>query len=661
MTHPSNWRQRWGITPIFAIFIFSLVGLPFALVWTVKKQMQAESLGNARAVSELLLQMRRYYNFNIVNRLQDAQGPVIVTENYHNVPGSIPLPATMSIEVAKLLSEKIPNSPFDFSFTSDHPFHGRNRPAMDTFQREALAQFRAKPNLEEYWRQDTEAHGEANLRLAIPVRMQTGCVACHNNHPESTKRDWEVGDIRGIQDVTVRHIVSEGRLENFLFLIGYLVFFLVTLIAALQEYRRSISRLRTLNYEQAETRQLLEDQQIQLHSQVNDLQTKTTVLDRAPFGIVIADPHQLDFPIVYANEAFERITGYPQQEIIGRNCRFLQGPKTDRADIQVMREAIKQQKSTEVELVNYRRDGLCFYNRLMLFPCLNTAGELISYVGCVYDISEFKQATREKEKLAGELQESLKLESLGLTIAGIAHDLNTPIGIALTASSHMDKTLRQMHQQAEVGPADAALLTKWETALSRATNLIKNNLGKAAELVRSFKQTTADATRVEWRRIALKPFLETLVVSISPLMKRSQSKVSLDCPADLHYYSEPGSLSQILTNLVVNASIHAFDGRENRQIIIRVTSTEDSGLCIEVSDNGNGMSQEAVTKAFTPFFTTRRGAGGSGLGLFSSRRIVENTLGGSISVTSERDVGTKFLILLPPNHAPVSVDSMKLT
>jgi len=165
-------------------------------------------------------------------------------------------------------------------------------------------------------------------------------------------------------------------------------------------------------------------------------------------------------------------------------------------------------------------------------------------------------------------------------------------------------------------------------------------------LVRSFKQTTADATREEWRRIDLKSFLDTLLVSVSPLMKRARCEVRVHCPESLTLRTEPGSLGRALTNLLVNASIHAFEGREDRRVRIDVARTAE-GVRISCADNGVGMSEEAVTKAFTPFFTTRRGAGGSGLGLFSSRRAVEQVLGGHITMQSRLGAGTTFHIDLP--------------
>lgn len=650
------WRDSLGVTPLFALFLIALLGLPFVLMSTVRAQMQLESLENARAISEVMLQVRRYYNLNIVNRLQQSTGPVTVTENYRDIPGAIPIPATMSIEIAHTLTEKIPNSPFDFNFVSDHPFNGRNRPALDSFQREALAAFRAQPERDEYWREDKQARTGTALRLAIPVKMQPVCVACHNNHPESTVKNWKVGDVRGIQDVSVRHLVSEGRLENFFFLGGYLVFFVGTMFAALTEYRRGNTQLRRLNQQEEHSRAQLEQQRQQLHQQLQELLSKTAALDKAPFGILMADPTRPDLPIIYANEAFTRITGYAAAEVLGRNCRFLQGPGSDPAAIALMRQAIAEHRGVEVELVNYRRDGRPFHNRILIFPSFTDQHELINWVACLYDTTDLKVANEEKVRLEAELQESLKLESLGLTIAGIAHDLNTPIGIALTASSHMNKTVELMKARAQDDVVPGAMVAKWVDGLDRARHLVQGNLGKAADLVRSFKQTTADATRVEWRKVQLKPFLESLLVSVSPLMRRAQCQVTLSCPDHLSLATEPGSLSQVLTNLLVNASIHAFEGVSDRKIDVLVRP-DAGGVWLEVADNGNGMTQEAVAKAFTPFYTTRRGQGGSGLGLFSARRVVVNVLGGQLNFESRAGHGTRFSLYLPttPVRPPAEV------
>jgi signal transduction histidine kinase len=218
--------------------------------------------------------------------------------------------------------------------------------------------------------------------------------------------------------------------------------------------------------------------------------------------------------------------------------------------------------------------------------------------------------------------------------------------VAITASSHLEQQAREFATRASEGRPTAEELQRLASRLERSVELVRNNLNKAAVLVRSFKQTTADATRLEWREVNLKSFLDTILVSVSPLMRRARCEVVVDCPEQLALRTEPGSLGRALTNLLINATIHAFEGREDRRVRLDV-SRADGYVRITCADNGVGMSEEAITKAFTPFFTTRRGSGGSGLGLFSARRTVEHMLGGKLTMESALGAGTVFHIDLP--------------
>lgn len=644
----TRFRERLGITPRFALFILALLGLPVALTVAVRTQMELESLDNARAISRLILEFRRYYNLEIVARVQQAEGPVVVTEKYHGLRGAIPIPATMSIELAEALSAKLQESPFRFAFLSDRPFTNRKRPPLDGFQQTALDAFRANPGQREYWRPVEHPGLGRSVRLAIPVRMEAACVACHNAHPESTFRQWKVGDVRGIQDVVIAPRITEAHQRNLAFLAAYLLFFVGTTVAALREYRRANTELRRLNREQESSRLELERQRGQLREQVDELRTKTTVLDRAPFGIVLVDPHQDDMPISYVNDAYCRITGYPREELLGHNGRMLQGPETDRKVLDALRESLGRQEPAEVELVNYRRDGSTFHNRLVLFPSRDEQGRLLHYVGVCHDVTDLKVAEAERQRLLIELQESLKLESVGLTIASIAHDLNTPLGIALTASTHQMQSTQKLVERVRQGEVTPGAVEAMVEPITRAGTLILNNLNKAASLVRSFKATTADASRSEgeWRRVNLRPLLDTLMLAVSPLLKRADCRVEIECPEDLALHTETGALTQVLTNLVVNATTHAFEGVDERRLRIAAHMRAPRVL-IEVVDNGVGMEPEVASRAFDPFFTTRREQGGTGLGLFSARRIVEKTLGGRMLLKSSPGAGTHITLELP--------------
>ncbi len=640
------WRaaRRAGITPALSVFVLALLAGPAVMYAALLRHAETEALKDARAFSAVISIARSYYAANVTSRLLQGAGHVAVTERYRDTPGGVPIPATLSIELGEKMRLESVDKSLQFSFVSDTPFRNRARPPLSDFQAQALREFRQGAASREYSRVEQD-QGVRRLRLAVPVTMEADCVTCHNAHPDSPVRSWKVGDVRGIQDVSVDlAIVDQAGQSSLLAL--YMVLFLGSGLLAVLESRSNNARLRRINDELEISRAELEHRGQTLSQTIAELRTKTTVLDRAPFGILIAEPGAPGLRFTYVNQALCSQTGYLADELIGCGLRLLQGPRTRDEAIAQVDSAIAEGRTCELELVIHRRDGTPLWTRIVMFPSLGAEGRLQHYVACISDISDIRRADEERQRLAGELHESLKLESLGLTIAGIAHDLNTPIGVAITASSLLEDSARRMAAEAATAPPAQDKLERFFSQAERSLALVRNNLNKAAVLVRSFKQTTGDATREEWRAVDLKSFLDTLLVSVSPLMKRARCEVQVNCPAPLVLRTEPGSLGRALTNLLVNASIHAFEGREERRVRIDVVRTP-AGVRISCVDNGVGMSEEAVTKAFTPFFTTRRGTGGSGLGLFSSRRAVEQVLGGRITMESRLGMGTVFHIDLP--------------
>ena len=644
-----RWRpwqaaRRIGLTPALTVFLLALLAGPVVMYLALVHHAEREALKDARAFSSVISIIRSYYATNVSGRILAGGGHVTLSERYKEMPGGVPIPATLSIELGeKIRSESIDKS-LQFSFVSDAPFLRRARPPLSDFQAEALKALRRQDLSGEYWR--VEDDGDTpRLRLALPVRMEAGCVACHNAHPDSPIRNWKVGDVRGIQEVAVDLAIIE-QADQSGFLAGYMLFFLGSGLAALRESRRNNARLRRVNEDLEASHHQVERREAMLKETVAELGTKTAVIERAPFGVLLAEPGGAGLRFSYVNPAFCQQTGFRGEELLGAGLPLLYGPQTAEASIQAVHAAVESLQTAEHEIVLHRRDGTPLWTRVLLFPSYDDQQRLQHYVACVNDISEIRRAEEDRQRLAGELHESLKLESLGLTIAGIAHDLNTPIGVAITASSHLEQVTQRFVARAGETPPTPEEIQRFTGQLQRSAELVRNNLTKAAVLVRSFKQTTADATRSEWRRVNLKSFIDTVLVSVSPLMRRARCEVSVSCPDALELHTEPGSLGRALTNLLINATIHAFEGRDDRQVHIEVAH-DGQRVRISVTDNGVGFTEEAVTKAFTPFFTTKRGSGGSGLGLFSSRRTVEQVLGGKLTMASTLGSGTTFHIDLP--------------
>ncbi|NUB13562.1 PAS domain-containing protein [Azospirillum brasilense] len=260
-----------------------------------------------------------------------------------------------------------------------------------------------------------------------------------------------------------------------------------------------------------------------------------------------------------------------------------------------------------------------------------------------------------------ETQDSLvqaeKMASLALLVAGVAHEINTPVGIAYSCSTHLASKTRTLTEAFATGSLKKSDLTGYVTAAGEASRLIEQNLTRAAELIQSFKRVAVDQTSQERRRFDLRSYLDEIITSLGPRLRKSPHEMTVACPDGITMDGYPGALSQVITNLVINALTHAFpDGRKGA-MTLSVEELPDGELDIRFSDDGVGIAPDNLPKVFEPFFTTKRGTGGSGLGLHIVFNLVTQSLGGRISVDSPAPNqsapdtpmggGTTFLLRIP--------------
>jgi signal transduction histidine kinase len=256
--------------------------------------------------------------------------------------------------------------------------------------------------------------------------------------------------------------------------------------------------------------------------------------------------------------------------------------------------------------------------------------------------------TLEQLKLTqGHLIQSEKLAALGALVAGVAHELNTPIGNGLSVASTLTHTCQNFGDTMQKGMTKSALQA-FLADVTEGNEIISRNLNKASELVSGFKQVAMDRTSAQRRSFKLLEFLNDTYLTLTPTFRRTAIKVSIECPEDIELNSYPGPLGQVITNLLNNTLIHAFDGDASGLVSIHA-SVKDNQVCIRVSDNGKGIAPEHLGKIFDPFFTTKLGKGGNGLGMHIVHNIVSGLLGGSISVQSSLGAGCCFTLLLPQN------------
>ncbi len=244
-----------------------------------------------------------------------------------------------------------------------------------------------------------------------------------------------------------------------------------------------------------------------------------------------------------------------------------------------------------------------------------------------------------------QLIESEKLSALGHLVAGIAHELNTPIGNALTmASSVMERnTTFQSHLQAGIRRKE---LDEWLSFQSEAMEILMRSLGRATTLIGSFKQMAVDEVGGKRRIFQMEETLRDIIISLEPIYRREGISTRLIIESDAQMDSYPGAISQIMTNLFENAKRHAFDGINLPEISI-IERLCDNEVEICFADNGTGIAPQHISRVFEPFFTTKMGRGGTGLGLSICYNLVRSTLGGQISIDSLPGQGTRFMIRLP--------------
>ncbi len=253
----------------------------------------------------------------------------------------------------------------------------------------------------------------------------------------------------------------------------------------------------------------------------------------------------------------------------------------------------------------------------------------------------------ELRRTQSHLLQSEKMASLGALVAGVAHEVNTPVGIVLGTASHFADLTARFKDQMIQGRMRRSDLDGFVEQAAEAARLLSLNATRAADLIQSFKQVSVDQTSNQRRIFPLGRYIDEVLTSLTPAIRKTQITVAVACAETIECDTYPGALSQILTNLVMNSLNHAFD--EGGTGTIRVTAEVEPGDWVRLvyTDNGRGIAEADAPRVFDPFFTTKRGMGGSGLGLHITYNLVHGVLGGEITLTTAPGAGVSFLIRFP--------------
>ena len=259
-----------------------------------------------------------------------------------------------------------------------------------------------------------------------------------------------------------------------------------------------------------------------------------------------------------------------------------------------------------------------------------------------------------------ELVSSEKMASLGRMVAGFAHELNTPMGVALSAITHGQESVDDLGRLLGRDEVEEEDLRKPIETIRESQGLALTNLRRGADLVLRFKQTSIDRGSAERRSFCVSQLIGDVLASLRNTLKHLPIEIQVECPPDLTVYGTPGLFDQIFINLVMNSVHHGFDdGARSGRIRIEVAPSKAEGLLhIHYSDDGNGVAPEIIGKMFEPFVTTRRSKGGSGLGMFVVYNIVNADLGGNIRCESSPGQGVHFYLDIPwtVQSSPITPD-----
>ena len=308
-------------------------------------------------------------------------------------------------------------------------------------------------------------------------------------------------------------------------------------------------------------------------------------------------------------------------------------------EIRVLKKKLERSEtdSTRLEETNQNRESL-----LKKVIC-----ELQEYQGTLEKKSiDLEQAFNELNMMQDKLVEARKMAALGSLVAGIAHEINTPLGTSITLASTLADETQLLLAAVGAGQLRRSLLNNYLEIAEESTSLLLSNLNRAGELVQSFKQVAVDQSILEQRTFRVKHYLEEVITSLSPQFRYTSHRITVKGDDEISIHSYPGAIAQIATNLVTNSLAHAYLNGESGQLSFNVTQENEYAI-IKYSDDGCGIEPEVLGKIFEPFFSTARGKGGTGLGLNIVYNLVTQKLQGRIDVQSEVGKGTQFKIVIP--------------
>ena len=369
------------------------------------------------------------------------------------------------------------------------------------------------------------------------------------------------------------------------------------------------------------------------------------IYDTAPIGLACLSP---DCRYLQINQRLTEICGISIEDHLGRSVRDCVPALAEAVEGIVGSIMQTGEPVIGIEVAGQRADQaderfwITYWH-----PLRSPSGEIVAVNVAAEEITERKRAEAVLRATQNSLVEAEKLAALGRLVAGVAHEINNPVGTSLTVASTLERKIASIAAELAQDRLRRSNLKEFLEISREASSQLVANLQHAAELIESFKQVATDRSYSNRRVFDLGHLTEQLAISLRSGFGKRNLILNVDCQPNLTMDSYPGPYGQALTNLFLNATAHAFPEGKGGTVDVKVTASENDCVEIVFSDNGCGMSLDVKRKAFDPFFTTRRDQGNTGLGLHIVHTVVTNCLGGRLHLDSEPGGGTRIQLVLP--------------
>ncbi|WP_271602164.1 sensor histidine kinase [Bradyrhizobium sp. CCBAU 45384] len=392
---------------------------------------------------------------------------------------------------------------------------------------------------------------------------------------------------------------------------------------------------------------------------VSTLPALQLIYDTAPIGLACLSP---DCRYLLINQRLTEICGISVEGHLGHTVRDCVPALAESVEQIVRSIMVTGEPVIGIEVAGQRADQLDERSWVTYWhPLRMPNGEIVAVNVAAEEITERKRAEREIRgardaaetalRHLRDIQDSLieaeKLAALGRMVAGVAHEINTPLGSSLTVASTLQRKAEQFAAEVARGNLRRSTLIGFLELVNDASAQLVTNLGRAAERVQSFKQVAADQTESHRRSFDAGELTGQVLSQFARQLRQRGIALSVNCMPDLAMDSYPGPFGQALTNLTVNAMTHAFPGGQRGAINVSIGPSGQEHIALSFADDGCGMAPDVERRAFDPFFTTRRHDGASGLGLHIVHSIVVDRLGGQLRLESKPGGGTQFQLVLP--------------